>query len=146
MDDVRIIEQTDDVGDGVHRADVPKELVSKTFAFACAFDEARDVDEFHRGGNGLGGMLQFDELVDARIRNRHDARVRFDRAEREVGGRRSAMAQGVEESGLADVRQSDETACETHDDSFMIYTDYLLFYVNVIIYYKKDRQWNENRK
>ena len=56
------------------------------------------------------------------------------------------MAQGVEESGLADVRQSDETACETHDDSFMIYTDYLLFYVNVIIYYKKDRQWNENRK
>ena len=28
----------------------------------------------------------------------------------------------------------------------MIYTDYLLFYVNVIIYYIKDRQWNENRK
>ena len=119
MDDVRIVEQTDDVGDGVHRADMSKKLISKTFALACAFDKTRDVDEFHGCGNGLGGMFQFDKFVHTRIRNGHDACVRLNGAEWKIGGGRSAVAEGVEESGLADVRQTDETACETHDDSFI---------------------------
>ena len=119
MDDVRIIEQTDDMRDGINRADMPKKLITKTFAFARAFDKTRDVDEFHRGGNRFGGMFQFDKLVDTRIRNRHDARIRLDGAEREIGGRRTAVAEGVEESGFADVRQSHKTTCETHGDSFI---------------------------
>ena len=119
MDDVRIVEQTNDMCDRVNRADMSKKLIPKTFAFACAFDKTRDVDEFHRGGNRLGGMFQFDKFVHTRIRNGHDACVRLNGAEWKIGGGRSAVAEGVEESGLADIRQTDETACETHDDSFI---------------------------
>ena len=72
-----------------------------------------DVDELDRRGDddaGLGDALQ---LGQPRVGHRHDADVRIDGAERIV--RRLGFAgpgDGVEQRGLADVRQTDDSSSE----------------------------------
>ena len=66
------------------------------------------------------GMISFEpaiggQLLHARIRHGHFAGVRLDGAERIVGRlRRRRLGQRVEEGGLADIRQADDTAFEAH--------------------------------
>ncbi len=48
VDDLGVIEAAHYMADGVGRADVAEKLVAQALAFACAFDQARDVDELHR--------------------------------------------------------------------------------------------------
>ena len=62
-------------------------------------------------------LLRLDDLgqrVQARIRHRHDADVRLDGAEREVGRGDARLGQRIEQGGLADVRQADDAAFDAH--------------------------------
>ena len=84
------------MGDGVDVPDMSEKLVAEPFAFACAFDEPRNINEFHRGGNDFGGMFEFRQIIKPLVRNGNDSGVRFDCAERKVRGNRAAFAQSVE--------------------------------------------------
>ena len=109
VDDVRILETADDVGDGVDLADVGEELVAEAFTLAGAADEACDVDEANRRGQRALGVDDLGQGVDARIGNGDDAHVRLDRAEGVVG-RLGVTAQRVEEGALTDVRKAHDAA------------------------------------
>lgn len=105
MDDVVVLETAYHVDDRVHLTDVGQEFVAETFAFARALHQASNVDEFdHRRGH-LDRIVQLRELVEPLVRHAHDPDVRIDGAERIIGALRSCVGDGVEQGGLADVRQ-----------------------------------------
>ena len=109
MHDIFIVEAAHDVDNGVRAADVLKELVAETRTLARALDEARDVDKFDDGGGLLLGVVHLGELIEALVGNGHHADVRLDGAEGVVGALRARVGDRVEESGLADIRQSDDS-------------------------------------
>ena len=106
--DVLIVEAAHDVDNGVRAADVLEELVAEARALARALDKTRDVDKFDDGGSLLLGVVHL-ELVEPLVRNGHHADVRLNGAEGVVGAFRARVGDRVEESGLADIRQSDDT-------------------------------------
>ena len=111
---IRIFKKPHHMGNGVHSADVPQKLIAQPLPLAGALDQAGNVDELHRRRNDPPGVLQIGEDLQPLIRHRHDSGVGFDGTEGEVGGLRPPLAERVEQGGLADIRQSDETTGETH--------------------------------
>ena len=115
VDDVLVLEAAHHVDDRVGLADVGEELVAEAFALRCAGDEAGDVDEFDDRRHDLLGLDDRRPAREARVGQLDDADVRLDRAERIVLGRDAGLRQGIEEGGLADVRQADDAAFEAHE-------------------------------
>ncbi|MNK78757.1 hypothetical protein D3C87_984020 [compost metagenome] len=111
---VLVFEAADHVGDGIGFTDVGQELVAQAFTFRRAGNQARDVDEFHGGRQDALGIDDGRQGFQARVRHRHDTAVGLDGAEGEVLGRDTGFGQGVEQGGLADVRQADDAAIESH--------------------------------
>ena len=70
-----------------------------------AAHDPRDVDEADRGGHNLRRVEQLGQLVQPRVRQRHDADVRLDRGERVVCSQSRGAGEGVEQGRLADVGQ-----------------------------------------
>ncbi len=115
MDHVRVLEAAQHIGDGVDLADMAEELVAEPFAFRGAAHEPGDIDESEPRGHHLVGLGDGRQPVEPRVGDRDLADIRLDGAERIVGGlRRRALGQRVEEGGLADIRQPDDAAFETH--------------------------------
>ena len=117
MDDVVVVEASDDVNDGVALADVGEKLVTEAGAVRGSLDETGDVDELDGGwddvvrlGAGDGG-----ESLEALVGDRDDAAVGLDGAERVVGSLRGAVLdQSIEQGGLADVGQADDAGVQRH--------------------------------
>ena len=104
MDDVGVIKDADDMADGVAFANMGEELVTETFAFAGAFDEAGDVDEFDRGGDDFFGANGFSEFFEAMIWYFDDADIGVDCTKWIVGGVSAFGARkSVEKSGFANI-------------------------------------------
>jgi hypothetical protein len=112
--DVVVFETAHDVRDRIRLANVREELVAKPFALGRAGHQSRDIDELDRRRQDLRRIDDTREHVETRVRHRHDTDVRIDRAERVVLGRDLRARQRVEESRLADVRQPDDAALDTH--------------------------------
>ena len=113
MDDVVILEATHDLDDGVDFADGGEKLVAEAFAFAGTGDQAGDVDELDGGWDDDVGLGDFLQDVGAFIRHHNDADVGVDRAKRIVGSLGLAgTSERVEESGLANVGQTDDASFE----------------------------------
>ena len=77
----------------VHFTDIGQELVAQAFALGGALDKARDVDEFNDGRRHFFGMVQLAQALDPVIRDRDDAYVGIDRAERIVGRFRTGLGE-----------------------------------------------------
>ncbi len=106
---VAIVEAAQYVDDGIRFADISQKLVTETFALGSPFDKTGDVNDFDRSGDDTTGMYQFGQLTEALVGYGDDTDIRFDGAEGEIGGLCLCIAQAVEKSGLAHVRQSDDT-------------------------------------
>ena len=110
---VAALEAAHDLHDRVYFADVAEELVAEAFARARAFHEPRDIDELNRGRDDFLRMRKLREHFEPRVGHRHDAEVRIDRAKWIVRRLRFAGAgDGIEESGFADVRQTDDSGAQ----------------------------------
>ena len=110
-----VFEAAQHMHDGVDFADIGEELVAEAFALRRAAHQAGDVDEGDARRDQFLRLGDVGKLAHARIGNRHFTGVRLDRAERIIRRlRRRRLGQRVEESGLADIRQPDDTAFETH--------------------------------
>ncbi|CAH0321704.1 hypothetical protein SRABI106_04396 [Rahnella aquatilis] len=114
MDDVVVFETTHNVADGFSFTDVSQELVTQTFTFRCAFDQTRDVHEFHGGWQDTLRFYNLGQLVETRIGHWYHTGIRFDGAEREVCCFDTRFGQRIEQSRFTDVRQADDTAFESH--------------------------------
>ncbi len=109
---VVVLEAANHVHDRVDLADVGEELVAEAFALGRALDQAGDVDELHRRGNGALGVDQLGDLADAVIRDLDHAGVRLDGGEGIVGDERARRGQRIEERGFPDVGKADDTEGE----------------------------------
>ena len=72
--------------DRIHFTDVRKELVSESFALACALYKSRNIHKFDGGRCNLLSMIQLAQFHDSLIRYRHNSDIRIDRRERIVCG------------------------------------------------------------
>ena len=109
MGDVAVLEAADHVDDGVGGADVGQELVAQALTLAGALHEAGDVDELEDGGGGLLGGVEVAQPLQPLIGHGHHAHVGVDGAEGVVVGGNTGVGDGIEQSGLAHVGQSDDT-------------------------------------
>ena len=82
--------------------------------FEAPGDQAGDVDELDGGRDDLLRLDDLGERVEPRVGHLDDADVRLDRAEGIVLGRDAGLGEGVEQGGLADVRQADDAALRAH--------------------------------
>ena len=114
VDDVAVLERADHLADRVGLADVGEELVAQALALGRAAHDAGDVDERHRRGQDPLGAEDLGEPLQPRVRQRDDADVGLDRRERVVRGEHVVLGQGVEQRGLADVGQADDSDSESH--------------------------------
>ena len=115
VDHVRVFEAAHHVRDGVHLADVGQELVPQPLALGSALHQPGDVHELHARGRHFLRLVDLGELVETLVRHVHHAHVRIDGGEGIVRGLRAGRGERVEDGGLADVRQADDTAVKTHD-------------------------------
>ena len=120
VDHVVIFEAAHDVDDGVGFADVRQELVAQALAFRRASHQAGDVDELDDGVDHAFRLDDGGQRIHARVRHFDHADVRLDGAERIVFSRDAGFRQRIEQGGLADVRQADDTALETHEKPLII--------------------------
>ena len=110
MDDVVVIKAAHHVHDGIALADVAQELVAQACTLAGTLDQTGDVYKLNDGRGLFAGLPDFGQLVQPLVRHGHDAAVGLNGAEGVVGGFRVfGGSDGVEQSGLADVRQTDDT-------------------------------------
>lgn len=116
MLDVVILETAQHVHDGIDLANVAEKLVAQAFALRGTAHQTCNVDERKLGGDDLLAARDGGQLVEPRIGHCDIADIGLDRAERIVRRlRRLRLGQRVEQRGLADIRQPDDTAFETHD-------------------------------
>ena len=109
MHHVRVIETTQHVDYGIGLTDVCQELVAETLAFRRAFNQTRDVDNLDRGGHDALRIDDSGKFVQAVVGHTDYADVWLDCTKRKVCRLRLGVRQAVEKSGLANVRQSDNT-------------------------------------
>ncbi|CAI8403649.1 MAG: Uncharacterised protein [Cyanobium sp. ARS6] len=113
MDHIVILKTSNNVDDGVDLADVGQKFVAQPFTLTGSLHQAGDIDELHTCGDGFGAVTQIREPLQPGIRNRHGSDIRLDGAEREIGSLGLSIGhQGVEESGLAHIGQTDDSGFE----------------------------------
>ena len=118
MGDVVVFEAAQHMGDGIHFADIGKELVAQPFAFRRAAHQAGNVDEADACGNDLGGFGDRGKFVEARVGHGHVTDIRLDRAKGIIRRlRRRGLGQRVEQRRFADIGQPDNAAFEPHQIS-----------------------------
>ena len=118
MGDVAAFEAAQHMDDGVDLADVGEELVAEALALRGAADQAGNVDELELGLDLVGRFGDLGDPVEPRIGHRDPPDIGLDRAERIIGRlRRRRLGQRVEQGGLADIRQPDDSATKTHRKS-----------------------------
>ncbi len=114
VDDIVVFKATDNVANGFGFTDVGQELVAQAFAFGRAFHQACNVHELHGGWQNTLRLNDLRELVQTRIGHWHDTGVWLDGAEREVSRFDARFSQRVKQGGFANVRQTNDTAFESH--------------------------------
>ncbi len=109
VDNVRILEASDNVNDSVYLTDIGKELVSKSLSFGCTFYKTCDVNELDDSRCYFLGLIEISELLQTLVRNRHDADIRVNGTERIVCALCSCFGQGIEKCTFSDVRKAHDT-------------------------------------
>jgi hypothetical protein len=107
---VIVVEATEYVDDGVCLADICEKLISESFAFACAFDQSRNIYDFngswYHTALGFAEFAKFDKTL---VGYGDHAYVRFNRAEWEVRRLCLGVAKAIEEGRFADIRQTHDS-------------------------------------
>lgn len=71
VQNVAVLETTDDMENHTHLANRAQELIPKTLSLVSSFDQSGDVDKLHFVIHRALGMANLGELVQSWIRNRH---------------------------------------------------------------------------
>ena len=108
MDDVGVLKAADDMHDGVHLADVRKELVAQPLALRGAADQPRNVHKLDGRGGVLFGFINLGERVEPFVRHGDHADVRLNGTEGVIRALGARVGQRIEQRALADVGQSDD--------------------------------------
>ena len=122
MGDVAALEAAQHVDDRIDLADIAEELVAEPLAVRGAAHQPGNVDEFELGLDHLHLEAAIArDLLQARVGHGDAADIGLDRAEGIIGRlRRRRLGQRVEQGGLADIRQPDDSATKAHCDLLVL--------------------------
>ena len=67
MDNIVVVETTDDLDDGIDFPDGGEKLIAETVAFGGAFDQSRDIDKLDRGRKEFPGSRKLRENLEAPV-------------------------------------------------------------------------------
>ena len=109
MNDIVIFKAADHVDDSVHLPDVGKKLIAQALALGGALYQTGDIHKFNHSRGHLHRMVKLRQLVQPRIRHRHDAYIGFNGAKGIVGRLGAGVGNRVKKGGFAHVRQTDNT-------------------------------------
>ena len=109
VNDVAVVEAADHMSDRVHLAYMRKKFISESFSLARALDETGDIDKFDRGRHDPAALIHFFKHAEARIRNRNDADIRVNGAERIIGSFCSRFGKRVKNRAFPYIGKSDDT-------------------------------------
>ena len=96
MHHIAIVETAEHVDDGVGLADISQELIAQAFALGRTLDEARNINNLHRGGNDTTRMDQLGKPCQSFVGHSDDTDIGFNGAEGEIGGLRLCVTQAIE--------------------------------------------------
>ena len=85
MHNLAVIKAAHYMDDGIHLANMGKELVAQALALGGPLHQPRDIHELDDRRGHLVGGIHLAQLIQPGIRYRHDAHIRFDGAEGIVG-------------------------------------------------------------
>ena len=111
---IPVLETAHHVRDGIHLAYVRQELVAQPLALRGAGNQPGDIDELDGGRNDLLRPGNIAQLLQPRIRHRHHAHIGVDGTEGEIGRGDTGLGQRVEQSGFANIGQTDDSAFDAH--------------------------------
>jgi hypothetical protein len=114
MADVGVLKAAHHVRYGIHLPDVGQELVAQALPFRGTGHQAGDVHELDGGRHHLLRLRDVGDAFEAFVGHRHDAHVGLDGTERVVLRLDAGVGQRIEQSGLADIGQSHDTAAKSH--------------------------------
>ena len=115
VNDVAVSKAAHDMGDRIDLADVAEKLIAEPLAAGGAAHQAGDIDKFELSWDDLGRFREARADREPLVRHGNAPDIGLDRAKRVIRSLgRGGRGQGVEQSGLADIRQSDDAAAEPH--------------------------------
>ena len=114
MDHVVVFETAHYIDGGIGLPNVRQKLVAQAFASAGPRHQAGNIDKLDNRRHHALGLDNRRQLGQARVRQLHHTHIGFDGAKRVVFGSDAGLGQGVEQRGLAHVRQTDDATLQTH--------------------------------
>ncbi|CAB4865497.1 unannotated protein [freshwater metagenome] len=117
VDDIRVGESADDLGDGVRLTNVGKELVPEPFPLRRTLDDSSDVDERHRRGKNSFTPENRCKDVEPRVGQVDDSDIRLNRGERIVRCENVVTRERIEQCGFTHIGESDDTDGKSHSAS-----------------------------
>ena len=106
---VFIVKATDHMDDGIGLANIGQELVAKARTLTGALHQTGDVHELDDRRGLFVRLIDLCQLVQPCIRHCYHAHVGVNGAEGVVGAFSTSVGDGVEQGGLANIRQSHDT-------------------------------------
>ena len=100
--------------DRIYVTDITKELVAQTLTLACPLHQTGDVDKSDCGRCDLLRPENLRQDLETSIGDRDDSGIGIDGCKRIVGDEDPGIGQCVEEGGLANIRQTDDSDGKTH--------------------------------
>jgi len=109
-----VLEAAHHVNDGVDLPDLREKLIAESLPLGGSLDEACDVDELDGRRDRLGGVSKLRDARQPLVGNGNNSHIGIHCAEGIVVCVRPSFAQRVEDRGLSDVGETDETALQRH--------------------------------
>src|ERR1041385_5309879 len=106
---VRVLEATHDLHQGIHFANMAEELVPETFPARRAFDQPGDIHELEGGWDEVADLGNFAQRFQPRVGHAHYPKIRLNGAEGVVLSRGFVRpGDGIEKRGFPDIGQSND--------------------------------------
>jgi hypothetical protein len=107
-----ILKNANNVTNHLTFADMSEELIAETFAMGGTLDQTGNIDEFDRRGDDFRGLIQLSELIETRVRDRHDADIRLDGGEGIISRKRTRVGKRIKKRGFTYIRETDDANLE----------------------------------
>ena len=114
MDNIGVIKDAHHLSNGIGLANVGKELITQPLTLAGASNDAGDVDEGDSGRDDSLAAENASENLETIVGQIHHADVWLDGGEGVVRRQDRVFGERVKQSGLADIRESNDSNGESH--------------------------------
>jgi hypothetical protein len=114
MDNIGVIKDAHHLSNGIGLANVGKELIPQPFTLAGASNDAGDVDEGDSRRNDALAAKNASEHLEPVVGKIHHANVWLNGGEGVVRRQDRVFGERVKQSGLADIRESNDSNGESH--------------------------------